>query len=101
MKGRHTWQQAKPRGEKTTREASENDQMEDGRADLSLAMKQMELQSEDHSTRFEPVTSTMRIDLDALSGLTRPQSLEIFLHYMRAIFPRVSFTLFTPKGEQN
>ncbi len=31
-------------------------------------------------TGFEPVTSTMRIDLDALSGLTRPQSLEIFLH---------------------
>ncbi|MDO5130951.1 MAG: hypothetical protein Q4D64_13650, partial [Prevotellaceae bacterium] len=52
-------------------------------------------------TGFEPVTSTMRIDLDALSGLTRPQPLKIFLHYMREILPRVSFTLFTPKGEQN
>ena len=52
-------------------------------------------------TGFEPVTSTMRIDLDALSGLTRPQSLELFLHYMHEIFPRVSFTLFTPKDEQN
>ena len=52
-------------------------------------------------TGFEPVTSTMRIDLDALSGLSRPQPSKTFLHYKRAIFPRVSFTLFTPKGEQN
>lgn len=35
-----------------------------------------------------PMTSTMRIDLDALSGLTRPQPLKIFLHYMREILPR-------------
>ena len=52
-------------------------------------------------TGFEPVTSTMRIDLDALSGLTRPQPSKTFLHYMRESSPRVSFTLFTPKGEQN
>ena len=52
-------------------------------------------------TGFEPVTSTMRIDLDALSGLTRPQPLKIFLHYMREILLLVSFTLFTPKSEQN
>jgi len=52
-------------------------------------------------TGFEPVTSTMRIDLDALSGLSRPQPFKTFLHYKREILPRVSFTLFTPKGEQN
>ncbi len=52
-------------------------------------------------TGFEPVTSTMRIDLDALSGLTRPQPSKTSLHYMRAILPRVSFTLFTPKDKQN
>ena len=51
-------------------------------------------------TGFEPVTSTMRIDLDALSGLTRPHPLKTFLHYMRAILPCVSFTLFTPKDEK-
>lgn len=52
-------------------------------------------------TVFKAVTSTMRIDLDALSGLTWPQPSKTFLHYMREILPRVSLTLFTPKGEQN
>lgn len=42
----------------------------------------------------------MRIDLDALSGLTSPQPSKTFLHYMREILPRVSFTLFTPKASK-